>query len=89
MGWASLTPVLGKAAQAWSYLFSGSWGSSSTKPLVLYLQLNRSRFCKLDQDGQDGVGYEKIVSPPTVLHNCGQGLQSKLWCQLHQELRMG
>ena len=36
--WASLTPVEGRAAQAWPYLFSGSWGSSSTKPWTLYLQ---------------------------------------------------
>ena len=38
MCWAGLTPV-GRAAQAWPPLFSGSWGSSSTKPLMLYLYL--------------------------------------------------
>ena len=37
LGWTGLTPV-GRAAQAWLNLFSGSWGSSSTKPLMLYLQ---------------------------------------------------
>ena len=30
---------MGRAAQAWLYLFSGSWVSSSTKPFTLYLQL--------------------------------------------------
>ena len=34
---ASLTLVEGRAAQAWVSLFPGSWGSSSTKPLTLYL----------------------------------------------------
>ena len=34
--WTGLTPV-GRAPHAWSYLFSGSCGSSSTKPLTLYL----------------------------------------------------
>ena len=37
MCWVGLTPV-GRAAQAWAYLLSGSWGSSSTKPLMLYLK---------------------------------------------------
>ena len=37
VGWAGLTPVVGSAAQAWLYLFSGSWGSSLTNPLTLYL----------------------------------------------------
>ena len=37
MGWAGLNPVVGRAAQAWPHLFSGSWGSSSTNPLTLYL----------------------------------------------------
>ena len=38
--WLDLnTPVAGRAAQAWSLLFSGSRGSSSTKPTVLYLEL--------------------------------------------------
>ena len=32
-------PTSERAAQAWPNLFSGSWGSSSTKPLMLYLQL--------------------------------------------------
>ena len=35
--WAGLTPVPGRAAQAWPALLSGSWGSSSTKPLISYL----------------------------------------------------
>ena len=34
----SLTLVEGRAAQAWAYLGPGSWGSSSTKPLTLYLR---------------------------------------------------
>ena len=37
---ASLTLVEGRAAQAWWYLFSGSWVSSSTKPLTSYLRQN-------------------------------------------------
>ena len=37
VGWSGLTPVAGRAEQAWPYLFSGSWGSSSAKPLTLYL----------------------------------------------------
>ena len=32
-----LTPLAGRAPQAWPYLISGSWGSSSTKPLISYL----------------------------------------------------
>ena len=39
-----LTLVIGRAAQAWRSLFSGSWGSSSTKPFTPYLQ----RFAVLD-----------------------------------------
>ena len=34
-----LTLVFGRAAHAWLCLISGSWGSSSTKPLMLYLLL--------------------------------------------------
>ena len=34
-----LTPLVGKERHAWPLLISGSWGSSSTKPLVLYLQV--------------------------------------------------
>ena len=30
---------MGRAPQAWRYLFSGSWVSSSTNPFILYLQL--------------------------------------------------
>ena len=37
---ASLTLVEGRAAQAWPPLFPGSGGSSSTKPLTLYLRQN-------------------------------------------------
>ena len=39
MCWAGLTPVAGRVPQAWAALTSGSLVSSSTKPLVLYLQL--------------------------------------------------
>ena len=38
VGWSGLTPV-GREEQAWFLLISGSCGSSSTKPLTLYLQL--------------------------------------------------
>ena len=38
MGWAGLTPVVGRAAQVCLSLFSGSWGSSLTNPLTLYLE---------------------------------------------------
>ena len=37
---ASLTLVEGRAAQAWANLFPVSRGSSSTKPLILYLRQN-------------------------------------------------
>ena len=39
MVWVGLTSDEGRAAQAWPNLFSGSLGSSSTKPCMLYLQL--------------------------------------------------
>ena len=39
-GLAGLTPVAGTAAQAWPAFFSGSSGSSSTNPLMSYLQLS-------------------------------------------------
>ena len=39
-GLAGLTPVAGTAAQAWPAFFSGSLGSSSTNPLMSYLQLS-------------------------------------------------
>ena len=44
MGGAGLTPVVGRAPQAWNRLCSGSWGSSSTKPLTSYLQSQEYSF---------------------------------------------
>ena len=63
VGWAGLTPVAGRAEQKWLNLFSGSWGSSSTKPLMLYLQFFTER-------GQ-GQGIAKVQRPKhmTVLLN--------------------
>ena len=46
-GWAGFTPVVGRAEQTWWCLFSGSCGSSSTKPLMLYLDYDCKKMIRL------------------------------------------
>ena len=68
-----LTPLEGSPAQACLHLFSGSRGSSRTKPFILYLEQWLSSPTPL----------------PTLLtlsRDYGQGLQSSLWFP-HQEFR--
>ena len=54
---------------------------SSSMIMMIMMMVNEANWWKL---------YKNIVSfhPPTVLQYCGQCLQSRQWCLLHQESRM-
>ena len=80
-GAVRLTPVLGKMRQAWPALISGSWGSSSTRKLLLeylgtwYLQVF-TRYYEIVFFLIRNKKQLLRIQVPTVLHNYAQSLQS-------------